>query len=190
MSMISYTQSKNLFREAGLAVVSFLLLRRSVISFVSSLVPVVIVSGVIAPSMTEAAAGRIVTGIDSGPGGPIVKAFTTRTRTNVANFFAYTPSFAGGVRVAVGDATYELAVEDGRGTCTRTAKSADLTCSAQTFATLYAGCARACIACRRRATAESHRPVRSNMRRSETGRPRTRTSTVSPPRVRRSRSAR
>lgn len=50
-----------------------------------------------------ASAGRIVTGADASSGGPHVNVFTSRTQTNVASFFAYTPSFSGGVRVAVGD---------------------------------------------------------------------------------------
>jgi fibronectin-binding autotransporter adhesin len=103
MSMIRNMQSKNPFCRAARNVLKLLLPRRGVRVVFSSLVPAVIVSGVVAPSLAEAAAGRIITGMDSGPGGPIVKAFTTRTRTNVATFFAYTPSFAGGVRVAVGD---------------------------------------------------------------------------------------
>jgi hypothetical protein len=103
MSMIRNTQSKNPFRRAALAVLSLLLPRRGMRTVISSLVPIFIVSGVVAPRRAEAAAGRIIAGMDSGPGGPIVKAFTTRTRTNVATFFAYTPSFAGGVRVAAGD---------------------------------------------------------------------------------------
>lgn len=50
----------------------------------------------------ESAVGRIVTGVDAGTT-PHVKAFTTRTFANVASFFAFTPSFSGGVRVATGD---------------------------------------------------------------------------------------
>lgn len=55
------------------------------------------------PPLAKAAAGRIVTGADSGAGGPHVKAFTSRTHTNVASLFAYSPTFTGGVRVAAGD---------------------------------------------------------------------------------------
>src|SRR6187551_1604847 len=47
--------------------------------------------------------GRIVTGIDASAGGSHVQAFTSQTQTKVASFFAYTPSFSGGVRVATGD---------------------------------------------------------------------------------------
>jgi trimeric autotransporter adhesin len=54
------------------------------------------------PNLAEAAAGRIVTGIDTGAA-PLVRAFTPRTMTNVAAFFAYSPQFNGGVRVAAGD---------------------------------------------------------------------------------------
>jgi hypothetical protein len=61
------------------------------------------VSIVVMPQVADAAVGRIVTGADAGPGGPLVKAFTSRTQTNVASFFPYTPSFSGGVRVAAGD---------------------------------------------------------------------------------------
>lgn len=50
-----------------------------------------------------ASPGRIVTGADTNSGGPHIKAFTTRTLTNVASFFAYAPTFNGGVRVASGD---------------------------------------------------------------------------------------
>jgi len=49
----------------------------------------------------------------------------------------------GHLRIAIADATYELDVTDGRGTCARTTKPADLVCSAPTLATLYTGCARA-----------------------------------------------
>jgi hypothetical protein len=47
--------------------------------------------------------GRIATGADASAGGPHVKSFTSRTPTNVASFFAYPPTFSGGVRVAAGD---------------------------------------------------------------------------------------
>src|SRR5262245_59019218 len=50
-----------------------------------------------------AAPARIATGTDESAGGALVRAYTGRTQSNVASFFAYTPSFAGGVRVAVGD---------------------------------------------------------------------------------------
>jgi len=56
-------------------------------------------------SSGRAAAGRLVTGADASAGGPHVKAFTTRTQTAAGSYFAYTPSFAGGVRVAAGDVT-------------------------------------------------------------------------------------
>ena len=62
-----------------------------------------VISILATPQFASAAAGRIATGTDIGPGGPHVKAFTSRTQTNVASFFAYSPSFAGGVRIAVGD---------------------------------------------------------------------------------------
>ena len=58
---------------------------------------------VVASHLAHAAAGRIITGVDSGPGGPLVRAFTARTLATAASFFPYTPSFAGGVRVAAGD---------------------------------------------------------------------------------------
>jgi hypothetical protein len=54
-------------------------------------------------SSGRTAAGRLVTGSDASAGGPHVKAFTTRTQTAAGSYFAYTPSFAGGVRVAAGD---------------------------------------------------------------------------------------
>jgi hypothetical protein len=60
-----------------------------------------VVSIVITPP-SQADPGRIVTGADSGSASH-VKAFTTRTHTTVASFFAYTPGFSGGVRVATGD---------------------------------------------------------------------------------------
>src|SRR5262245_34349672 len=47
-------------------------------------------------------ANDIVTGTDSGPTAH-VKAFNGHTLTETASFFAYGPSFAGGVRVATGD---------------------------------------------------------------------------------------
>jgi hypothetical protein len=65
--------------------------------------PLAIVSILISASFAEGSAGRIVTGADTGPGGPLVKTFTSRSQTNVASYFAYTPSFNGGVRVAAGD---------------------------------------------------------------------------------------
>ena len=46
-------------------------------------------------------ASRIVTSPDASA--PHVKAFAGRTQTSVASFFAYSPSFAGGVRVSAGD---------------------------------------------------------------------------------------
>lgn len=55
------------------------------------------------PPLARAGVARIVTGADTNSGGPHVKAFTGRTHTNVASFFAYTSSFSGGVRVACGD---------------------------------------------------------------------------------------
>lgn len=67
------------------------------------LVPFTIVLIASIPNAGQADAGRIVTGTDSSSGGPHVKAFTTRTLANVASFFAYTPSFSGGVRAATGD---------------------------------------------------------------------------------------
>lgn len=62
-----------------------------------------VVSFVTTSHLAQASAGRIITGADASPGGPHVKAFTCRTQTNVASFFAYSPSFSGGVRVAAGD---------------------------------------------------------------------------------------
>src|SRR5262245_40956994 len=50
----------------------------------------------------SAVAKDIVTGTDSGPIAH-VKAFNGNTGTETASFFAYGPSFAGGVRVATGD---------------------------------------------------------------------------------------
>jgi hypothetical protein len=44
----------------------------------------------------------IITGADSG-GAPHVKAFSGETGAELRSFFAYTPSFQGGVRVAAGD---------------------------------------------------------------------------------------
>jgi fibronectin-binding autotransporter adhesin len=54
------------------------------------------------PRQAEGAPGRIVVGADGGFGGH-VRAFTGRSLSNAASFFAYSPSFSGGVRVAVGD---------------------------------------------------------------------------------------
>jgi len=51
----------------------------------------------------------LVVGADSG-GGPLVKAFDLTDLSVIHQFFAYAPSFAGGVRVAVGDVN-----GDGRG---------------------------------------------------------------------------
>jgi len=63
---------------------------------------IVLLSLLALPQLSEAAAARIVTGTDTNSA-PHVKAFTTRTLTNTASFFAFTPSFMGGVRVAAGD---------------------------------------------------------------------------------------
>jgi len=54
------------------------------------------------PHPAHAAAGRIITGADGSLGGH-VKAFTSRSLSNTASFFSYSPSFSGGVRVAAGD---------------------------------------------------------------------------------------
>jgi FG-GAP-like repeat/FG-GAP repeat len=54
------------------------------------------------PRPAGAAPGRIIAGADGGFGGH-VKAFTSRSLSNTASFFAYSPSFSGGVRVAAGD---------------------------------------------------------------------------------------
>lgn len=51
----------------------------------------------------QGSAGRIVTGSDAGASGPHLKAFTTLSLSNAASLFAYSPTFAGGVRVATGD---------------------------------------------------------------------------------------
>lgn len=56
----------------------------------------------VATPMAQAAAGRILVGTDQGVFGN-VKAFTSRSLSNTASFFAYSPSFNGGVRVAAGD---------------------------------------------------------------------------------------
>ena len=64
--------------------------------------PIVLFSLVAGPTLTYAAAARFVTGADTNSISH-VKAFTTRTLTNTASFFAYTPTFTGGVRVAAGD---------------------------------------------------------------------------------------
>jgi hypothetical protein len=62
-----------------------------------------ILSILVSPPLASASAGRIVAGADASSGGPHVKVFTSRTQTNVASFFAYAPTFTGGVRVAAGD---------------------------------------------------------------------------------------
>lgn len=67
------------------------------------LAPLAILAVMVATPPTQAAPGRIVTGVEEGPGGLQVKAFTSRTHSNTASFFPYSPSFSGGVRVAVGD---------------------------------------------------------------------------------------
>jgi len=71
--------------------------------FIQTLVQFTAISVAITPQVTEASAGRIVTGTDASSSGPHVKAFSGRTQTNVASFFAYSPTFSGGVRVAAGD---------------------------------------------------------------------------------------
>ena len=63
---------------------------------------IVLLSLLAGPTLGYAAAGRFVTGTDTNAISH-VKAFTTRTLTNTASFFAYTPTFTGGVRVAAGD---------------------------------------------------------------------------------------
>jgi hypothetical protein len=55
-------------------------------------------------SVTTPAAGIIVTGPDAG-GGPQVNVYDPNTGNLLNSFFAYDPSFTGGVRVAVGDVT-------------------------------------------------------------------------------------
>src|SRR6185295_279926 len=67
------------------------------------LVRVAVISLIAIPALARAGVARIVSGADSSAGGPHVKAFTGRTQTNGASFFAYAPTFSGGVRVAAGD---------------------------------------------------------------------------------------
>jgi hypothetical protein len=57
---------------------------------------------VAAGDVTGDGVADVVTGADAG-GGPHVKVFNGATGQVVHSFFAYAPSFAGGVRVAVGD---------------------------------------------------------------------------------------
>lgn len=65
------------------------------------------------PQSGRCAAGRIVTGTETIPH---VKAYTPRTHSEVASFFAYTPSFSGGVRVAAGDVNGDGAADIVTGT--------------------------------------------------------------------------
>src|SRR5688572_13280648 len=58
---------------------------------------------VLSPPLASGGVARIVTGVDEGSIGSAVKVFTSRTQTNVMSIVPYTPSFNGGVRVAVGD---------------------------------------------------------------------------------------
>ena len=64
---------------------------------------IIVVSLLTTAQFAAGSASRIVSGADASAGGPQVNAFTGRTQSNVASFFAYTPSFSGGVRVAAGD---------------------------------------------------------------------------------------
>jgi hypothetical protein len=96
-------QSKNRFHRAALAILPFMPRRHGSDLGIPVVLRLTVFAALITPHWASAAAGRIATGTDGGPGGPLVKAFTSRTQTNVASFFPYTPSFSGGVRVAVGD---------------------------------------------------------------------------------------
>lgn len=62
----------------------------------------------VTPCGVQAAAGRIGVGAE---GTSHVKAFTSRSQTNVMSFFAYGPSFQGGVRVAIGDVNNDGAAD-------------------------------------------------------------------------------
>jgi len=71
-------------------------------TFLGSVLRLALIAIVVIPHVAEAAAGRIIGGADGGLGGH-VRTFTSRSLSNTASFFAYTPSFTGGVRVAAGD---------------------------------------------------------------------------------------
>ena len=72
----------------------------------TSILPAIIVASVTFVStlpMAKAGVARIVTGVDEGSIGSAVKVLTARTHSEAMSFLPYTPSFSGGVRVAVGD---------------------------------------------------------------------------------------
>ncbi|HEX5220252.1 MAG TPA: VCBS repeat-containing protein [Verrucomicrobiae bacterium] len=56
-----------------------------------------------ATPLSQANVARLVSGVDEGSSGSTVKVFTARTHTEAMSIVPYTPSFSGGVRVAVGD---------------------------------------------------------------------------------------